>query len=276
MGRSSTQRKRADEFLLAAEGDGWIEREVVIREMMRYVLNGQAHRTAAAKRQGTNEDEPRRRDSLRVGSRHVANATFQNALRHGAWVRDGSRVRHRDHPGRPAPTAVISGWAVPALDDVRDHLASLDWLRGLTSWHWAAVILAHVEVADGPGQSAKVKSDLCLTAVEFAGLGIPGLKSKNTLRRYHKIALDHWGSKLQPGEPVEIPDPTTWPTARQNHNPGTRPRPPRVRIDSQDSVVHGAIECFGSDAADKLHTYANEAARRTHKQRRQRLKVVTA
>lgn len=97
-------RSRGDDFLLAAPGDGWVEREVLVREMMRFVSPGRAHRTLAKYRAAMGLVGPVghrsvTRDPLIVGSRQVANMTLQNGLRHGRWIREGNMIRHRDHPG---------------------------------------------------------------------------------------------------------------------------------------------------------------------------------
>lgn len=176
---SSTPRKKGDELLLAAAGDGWVEQEIVIREMMRFVMPGQAHRAVAKSRVEGNDDDPRRRDELRVGSRQVANSTFGNALRFGVWIRDGDRVRHRDHPGEQLDEQVAAPELVP--------------------------------------------------------------------------------------DPVVEPEPDPKPNAS---------RPPRVALDSEDSVVTGALNFYGADAPAVLRGYADEADRRLRRRRRRRVRVV--
>lgn len=94
MDRRSPQRRRGDELLLKAEGDGWVDRELLQSEMAKWVLPGQAHRAAAALRK--TDDSPRHLDPLLVGQNKLAQVALQNAVGKGAWIRDGGRVRHRD------------------------------------------------------------------------------------------------------------------------------------------------------------------------------------
>lgn len=311
--QASTPRKKADDLLLAAPGDGWVSRETVVREMMRFVMPGQAIRTVARQRKGTDENEPRRRDDIRVGSRQKANQFFSNALKYGVWERSGDLVRHRDHPAavadrgegtvvvvegavlpvaevaevadEPGPESgpVDAGFVLPDLAAMRQLGEFQSALRGLSKWHWAAMILAHVEVEEHGG--SKTKFGLALTTAEFAELGVAGLQSKDTVRRYHQVAYAHWGRKLHPGETVEIPHKDTWPrhTATPNDVTRTRsttktttaPRVPRVRIDNAANLAAALIDYHGPDlagpfAGEVLAKVEELATRRDRK----RLKVV--
>ena len=206
MGQRSTPRKKADELLLAAPDDGWIPMDDVVRHMMQFVMPGQAHRTAARSRK--TDDDPRHRDSQRVGARHVANQLAHNALRFGAWLREGDMVRHRDWEGEAAAVASPeAGFAVPTMDEVRHHAA----LTGFTKWHWAAVVATYV--VEGEGKGRNVKNDISPT--DFAALGIAGVTSPNTVRQYLHIWMEHSGGvRPEPGEVVEIPSMNIWPTKR--------------------------------------------------------------
>lgn len=210
----STPRKKGDELLLGASGDGWVSREEVIRHMMQFVMPGQAHRIAARRR--VREEDSRHRDPARVGSRQVANATLNNALKYGVWVRDGDRVRHRDwHPqGQEVAADAVApapgGFVVPTLAEMTAHSRML---HGFTKWHWAAVVACHVVEGEGRGKSVNGKSAISPEA--FAAFDIAQLESARTVRKYLHIWLEHFGGvRPEPGQPVDIPDMSTWPTKR--------------------------------------------------------------
>lgn len=244
MGQPSTQRKKGDEFLLAATGDGWVDRDTLLRHMMQFVMPGQAHRIVAKRRK--TEDGPRQRDTLRVGSRMIANQTMSMALKTGAWQRDGDRIRHRDWTGEAAPVASPSGgFSVPSMDEVRQHAA----LTGFTKWHWAAVVACYVvEPGSGAHNRQKLNSEF-LTCAEFAALEIAGLGSENTVRQYLHNWLNHSeGVRPEPGEVVEIPTMDTWPSkrTRKRERPAAtepqRSRPWHQRLaETNDPIEYEAL-----------------------------------
>lgn len=301
---SSTPRRKADELLLAAPGDGWVDRETVIREMMRFVMPGQAHRTAARSRRGTDADEPRRRDTLLVGSRQKANQYLANALKYGVWEydRESKRLRHRDNPGAAVvvdhPVVVVDdpelpppdpessgGFVVPPLEQVTTAVAVRSALEQFTKWHWAAIILTHVEVDEHGG--SKTKSSLALSTAEFADLGVTGLRSKDTVRKYHAYALQHWGRRPEPGDTITIPTMDTWPKDT-GPTPGNMPpapskkkerapRAPSVRVDDHPAHIAAKfIAWHGEDALVVVQQVLEEAAKRSPGRQRNRLKVVTS
>lgn len=96
------------------------------------------------------------------------------------------------------PTTVL----IPEdLDIARRQLTALDGLATASEWARAAIVAAWVVLQDGPG--GIVNSDNGLTTTAFAELGIAGLKSPNSVRRY-RLA---WGDRPRPtlGEPVVLP-----------------------------------------------------------------------
>jgi len=298
MSPPSTPRKRGDALLLAAPGDGWVSRETVIREMARFVMPGPAVRRVTARRK--NAEDPRHLDPLWVGQRDIAQTALKNAVRNGTWVRDGERVRHRDHPGAralvvvepvvedaPEPEPVEGGFVVPPLEQMTAALVMRSAREQCTNWQWAALILTHVEVHEGRGQPESIgRNANTLSTVEFAALGVRGLKSPNTVRKFHAYALQHWGRRLEPGETITIPTMDTWPKDT-GPTPGNMPpappkkrtaapRAPSVRVD--DTPAHIAakfIEWHGDEAIEVLHDVLAEAQKRaTGGRRRNRLKVV--
>lgn len=101
------------------------------------------------------------------------------------------------------PTAVL----VPeSLDAARDRLTRLDGLATASEWARAAIVATFVDES-GSGQGGRTDlllSSEKLTPNAFAALGIVGLKSDNTVRRY----LRAWGDRPRPtpGQYVDLPD----------------------------------------------------------------------
>lgn len=210
MGQPGMPRKKGDELLLAAEGDGWVERDTLIRHIMQFVMPGQAHRTAAQQR--VKDDDPRQRDTLRVGSRTVAGKCVANAVTDGAWIREGEKIRHRDWQPQEVAAAVATpaGFVVPTLAEVTAHSTML---HGFTKWHWAAVVACYVVEGEGRGKSVNAISSI--SPEDFAALGIAGLQSKDTVRRYLHVWLEaNDGERPEPGQAVAIPDMDEWPSKR--------------------------------------------------------------
>lgn len=243
MDRRSTPRKKGDELLLAVGGDGWVHRDDLVRHMMQFVMPGQAHRLAAKGRKTDND--PRQRDSLRVGSRRKAYDIMSMAVKSGAWIREGDMIRHRDCQGEAAAVASPeAGFAVPTMDEVRHHAA----LTGFTKWHWAPVVACYV-VEPGAG----ARTDLgnipeVLTPQQFADLGIAGLSDPKTVRQYLHIWMEHSGGvRPEPGEVVEIPSMDTWPTKRTRKrerpaadDPRPRAKPWHQRLSETGDPVEAA------------------------------------
>lgn len=146
------------------------------------------------------------------------------AVKHGAWVRDGDMVRHRDCQGEAASVASPeAGFVVPTMDEVRHHAA----LTGFTKWHWAAVVACYVVESESRANlSADAKTSM-LSPLEFASLGITGLESKDTVRVYLHNWMEHSsGVRPEPGVSIEIPSMDTWPTKRtRKRERGSTPTP---------------------------------------------------
>lgn len=110
MAITSPEKRAGDRFLLAAPGDGWVDREELLREMSRFVMPGKAyryrevHNRSCANYRGSIDEDgkwPRKsstHDPLEVGQRLAVGKVLRGAVMYGTWVRDGDRVRHRDHP----------------------------------------------------------------------------------------------------------------------------------------------------------------------------------
>jgi hypothetical protein len=149
--------------------------------------------------------------AVAVGSRQIATATVLAAIRNGTWVVgevDGARmIRHRDWtaPAAAQPAAEGSTPDEPFTVPTLEELHGLARLLTATDWERAAIVAAHVERgAQHVSRGREAKSSL-LTPRGFAALGINGLASKDTVRRY----VEAWAStglpRPTPGAPVALP-----------------------------------------------------------------------
>lgn len=203
MATPTTRRLRADEVLLSAPAPGWVPREDVIGLMAGLVMPGQAHRAAdrnraylAAYRGGEFRPHEDHVTAVAVGARRLAMTTLQTAIQCGTWLTGEiggvPMLRHRDW--------VAPGFTVPTLDE----LQGMARLLTATDWERAAIVAAFVEVGEHGGDRTSKRTS-ALAPKEFAALGIAGLRSDNTVRRY----ADAWRStglpRPTPGEPVTLP-----------------------------------------------------------------------
>jgi hypothetical protein len=108
-------------------------------------------------------------------------------------------------PTKTTPPPVHDKFRLPATAAEADKLvAELGQLATATEWKRAAIVHARVHVTDSPGRpTEKVNSDL-LTPKQYAKLGIHGLRSKTTVRRYWRV----WQRAIEEGvaEPVKLGD----------------------------------------------------------------------
>lgn len=122
----------------------------------------------------------------------------------------------------------MSNFTIPTtqaeiLSSIGEHAA----LHTATGWRLAAELSAVVRLSDVRG--AHLSSEMSMSTVDIARLGIRGLKSSNTVERYVKVWLaTHDGTYPEPGQTVDIPD-TTFPP--EGKNIGTRmPRTPEAIV----------------------------------------------
>jgi hypothetical protein len=100
------------------------------------------------------------------------------------------------------------------------QLGELGALVYATEWHRAAILAAFVTVTEGQGKRTdRLLSSGKLTAVQFAELGIVGLRSPVTVARYVEAwnaAVDNGKAKpVKPGQRVALPD-LDWPYEPKN------------------------------------------------------------
>lgn len=94
---------------------------------------------------------------------------------------------------------------IPAsIEEATDRLTGLERLLTATEWEKAAIVAAFVTTSEqGKGGAAKASSSL--SPIQFAALGITGLKSKDTVRRYAEAWEKSGKPKPRPGVQVTLP-----------------------------------------------------------------------
>lgn len=93
---------------------------------------------------------------------------------------------------------------IPAsVNEAVEKLGSLGKLLTATEWERAAIVAAFVEEGEGRGKSVNASSSI--SPQEFAALGITGLRSKDTVRRYVRAWMDEVGTRPQAGHSVSLP-----------------------------------------------------------------------
>lgn len=101
-----------------------------------------------------------------------------------------------------------------SVEDLTRHLVGIERLVTAGQWERAAIVYAFVRVEDPTSTSLRSETSGSMTPVEFAQLGIAGLRSENTVRRYVRAwqaAIDTGeASPVRPGETLSLPD-LPWP-----------------------------------------------------------------
>ena len=91
------------------------------------------------------------------------------------------------------------------IDAVVADLNALGALITAKEWHRAAIVAAFVTLADGKGKTIR-NGTSTISPEAFAALGITGLKSPHTVRRYVKI-WESTGQPLpKPGHEISLPN----------------------------------------------------------------------
>jgi WhiB family transcriptional regulator, redox-sensing transcriptional regulator len=136
-------------------------------------------------------------------------------------------------------THPVSGFTIPADPTDADHLAGeLGELATACEWKRAAIVYARVQVSEHGGDRSKLKSDLAngkMTPAEYAVLGIHGLRSPQTVRRYWRA----WQRAVDEGlaEPVKLGDTVELPTAEWgDFYAPMRPLPDTNTTDQPDEI----------------------------------------
>lgn len=263
----SSQKREADAYLLA---NGPVDRNELIAWIMPRLSYGQWQSGLRHRKHGADSPHAsRRKDDWEVGARYYARQMVGNAVRTGTWVRgENDMVRHREW---------VSGatFSVPT----RDQLDGLSRLLLASDWEKAAIVAAFVEEAEKPGPQSSTRTSRTLTPGEFAALGIVGLKSKDTVRKYVRAWMQHVGTRPTPGEPVALPR-IPFPALRERSDdapatteptPAAPPQPkpqhhPTARIDNAGSLAKGLRDHYGDDRAVEV---ARDTLAETERQRSQ-------
>jgi hypothetical protein len=149
--------------------------------------------------------------------------------------------------------------------DITTAIADLNGLDALITakeWQRAAIVTTFVEVDDKPGGDRKKvaiarTSNGLLTPSEFAALGINGLKSKDTVRRYVKMWESTGLPRPKPGTSVELPD-KKWPPSETTQDAVLRnPSAVAAALDNPEfvaKVVTKSPEATARIAAASLKT----------------------
>jgi N6-adenosine-specific RNA methylase IME4 len=100
---------------------------------------------------------------------------------------------------------------MPIPRTVNEAVEKLDGFVSILNaaeWGVAAIVWAYVDESDTRG--AHVKSDMKVSPTEFSELGIRGLASPNTVRKYRRAwqhAIDEgWAEPARPGEVARLPE----------------------------------------------------------------------
>jgi hypothetical protein len=141
----------------------------------------------------------------------------------------------------------VSTFTIPAsLDEAVGQLEGIERLLTAKRWERAAILATFVTLGEkgvGLSQSGNVKSDISLSPVEFAALGIAGLKSHNTVQEYVRRWLEDSGRpRPEPGEVIDLDGLPPW----DKPEPGTKYPPGKggaeQRIKDQTSTVTAALD----------------------------------
>lgn len=107
---------------------------------------------------------------------------------------------HPEQDGRQAGAWSARVKIPETLDEVRETLTGLAGLIDAKHWHRAAIVYAFTR-NDGPGRPSaeNAVNSPHLSSREFAELGLKGLNSDQTVRRYRRT----WAAAMELGEAVE-------------------------------------------------------------------------
>jgi hypothetical protein len=139
------------------------------------------------------------------------------------------------------------------IEDATERLISLGELVTAKEWTRAAIVAAFVSPGEvGGSTKIEVKAD---SSVEndledcsaFARRGIIGLRSKDTVRRYHDAWMSDDRERPTPGAKIELPD-TPWPPDSK-HGAGLKDQPERQEAIKRQAAIDGTGVTTASDIA---------------------------
>jgi hypothetical protein len=143
---------------------------------------------------------------------------------------------------------------IPAsVQEATSRLGGLERLLVATEWERAAIVATFVVPLDNGGDrrstSAKTSTDLTPTA--FAELGIAGLRSKDTVRRYVEAWNQSGLPRPVPGDTVELPN-IEFPS---NQDAGRN-----VRDEGRKKAIRDQAKADGTGASKAINVASNPKA----------------
>jgi hypothetical protein len=224
----SEQSLEADQWLLA---NGPQPVDVVAKRVALCYTVGQKRRAAEKVRKAGPERgymEPHE-----AGGRILWRRMRFNKINAGTWIVEDGMIRHRDWT---APVVnSTTHIAIPAtIEAVTADLNNVGELVTAKEWQRAAIVATYVQVGEqGVGVHQAGKATSSLSPREFAALGITGLTSKDTVRKYARAWLNNH-PRPEPGDTVTLPtDPFPRTRTRERRNPATpTSNSPTARADS--------------------------------------------
>jgi hypothetical protein len=139
-----------------------------------------------------------------------------------------------------------------SLTAATERLASIGELLTATEWTRAAIIAAFVRLNDGPGQPPQriAKSRHSLSTYDFAELGIVGLQTPDTVRRYVKAWLAvNDGKYPTPGRTVKLPS-TSFPPEEANLGSRITESSIAKAIREKPAIAAAAAEALADDLVE--------------------------
>ena len=140
------------------------------------------------------------------------------------------------------------------IEDAKTVLDGLGALLTAKQWERAAIVYAFTEEGTN-GRPAKPRNTERFSPVAFAGLGITGLASDNTVRAYRKAwqsAMEKGAPDITPGDVISVPD-LPWKDVFGEATPVVQERVARAYIAKNPQVVAEAMKAVPAvaDAAVK-------------------------
>lgn len=117
---------------------------------------------------------------------------------------------------------------IPAsIDDAIGKLEGIESLLTAKGWERAAIVYAFTEERPAGNQPRQMANSRHLSISDFADLGIAGLRTRDTVRRYRNAWIAGGGDpNIKPGDNVELPEGDFPPEKRQPRievSPGSSP-----------------------------------------------------
>ena len=143
------------------------------------------------------------------------------------------------------------------IDKAVERLTGVESLLTATEWERAAIVytFTYVEKTQGGDRRSFKRNTEFETPTVFAERGIAGLKSDNTVRRYHEAWAKHGDTDIQPDDQVELPT-KTFPVSPDS-NYGKRVSPAKAhKLVAEWSAP--AVEAAADEISNRLDELSDE------------------